>query len=70
VHFIVEAWRLITPAAINKCFVKCAFSNDYVSSNYECVVKLGEDEKDDWHSLQALKALFEQCTTFYSFPEV
>jgi hypothetical protein len=25
-HFISEAWRLITPTTIKNCFVKCGFS--------------------------------------------
>lgn len=70
VHFIAEAWRLITPAAINKCFVKCAFSNDYVSSNNDSAAKLNEDEEDNWHKLHPLRMLFEQYTTYYSSSEV
>jgi hypothetical protein len=27
-HFIAEAWRLITPYTIKNCFVKCGSSND------------------------------------------
>jgi hypothetical protein len=61
---------LITPAAINKFFVKCAFSNDYVSSNNDSTAKLSEDEEDDWHRLQPLRVLFEQYTTYCSSSEV
>jgi hypothetical protein len=50
VHFIAEAWRLITLTTIKNCFVKCEFSIDYVSSAYDSAVKLNEDEEDHWHS--------------------
>jgi hypothetical protein len=60
VHFIAEAWRLVT--LIKNCFVKCGFSN-YVSSNDDSAMKLGEDEKDDWQSLQPLGVQFEYYTT-------
>jgi hypothetical protein len=47
VHFIVEAWRLVTPTVIKNCFVKCGFSNDHVSRIDGSAVKLNEDEEDD-----------------------
>jgi hypothetical protein len=53
-HFIAEAWRLVTLTIIKNCFVKCGFSNDHVSGNYDSAVKLSEDEEDDGHSLQHL----------------
>jgi hypothetical protein len=34
-HFIAEAWRLITSTIIKNCFVKCGFSID-VSRNGDC----------------------------------
>jgi hypothetical protein len=47
VHFIAEAWRLVTPTIIDNCFVKCGFSIDHVSSNDDSAVKLTVDEEDD-----------------------
>jgi hypothetical protein len=29
-HFMAEAWRLITPTAIKNCLLKCGFSIDHV----------------------------------------
>jgi hypothetical protein len=46
-HLIVETWRLITPATIKNCFVKCGFLIDDVSSNDDSAVKLTEAEEDD-----------------------
>jgi hypothetical protein len=69
-HFIVEAWRLITPAAINNCFVTCGFSNDHVSSNDDSAVKLSEDEEYNWHSLHPLGAQCEDYTIYDSALEV
>jgi hypothetical protein len=60
-HFIAEAWKLITPTTIKNCFVKCGFSNDHVSSNDDNAVKLTEDE-DDPHSLHLLGVQFEDYT--------
>jgi hypothetical protein len=65
-HFISQAWRLITSATIKNFFVKCGFSNDHFSSN-DSVMKLNDDEKNDWHSLQVQ---FENCTTCGSALEV
>jgi hypothetical protein len=53
-HFIAEAWKLITPSTINNCFRKRGFSTDYVRSNDDSGVKLVEDEEDDWHSWSAV----------------
>jgi hypothetical protein len=53
-HFIAEVWRLITPGTIKNFFVKCGFSIDHGGCNDDSAVKLGEDEEDDWHSLQTL----------------
>jgi hypothetical protein len=39
-HFITEAWRLITLTALKNCFVKSAFLPDHVSSNDDSAVKL------------------------------
>jgi hypothetical protein len=47
VHFIAEAWRLMTPTTIKNCFVKCGFSIDHVSSNEGSAVKLTGGEEDD-----------------------
>jgi hypothetical protein len=69
-HFIAEAWRLITPTTIKNCFVKCGFSNDHVSNNYDSAVKLCEDEEDAWHSLQPLGVQSEDYPTCYSALEV
>jgi hypothetical protein len=55
VHLMTETWRLITLTAIKNCFVKCDFLSDHVSSNEDSAVKLTEDEKDDWDSLQHLR---------------
>jgi hypothetical protein len=38
VHFIAEAWRLITPTAFENYFVNCCFSVDHVSSNNDSAV--------------------------------
>jgi hypothetical protein len=62
-HFIAEDRTLIIPTAIKNSFVKCGFSNDHVSSNDNSVVKINEDEEDDWHSLQLLGVQAEDCTT-------
>jgi hypothetical protein len=70
VHFIAEAWRLVTPAAIKNFFVKCAFSNDHVSSNDGSAVKYSEAKEDDWHSLQPLGMQFDDYTTYDCAPEV
>jgi hypothetical protein len=53
VHFIAEAWRLITPTTVKNCFVNCCFSVDLASSNEDSAVKLTEDE-DNWHSYKLL----------------
>jgi hypothetical protein len=49
-HFIAEAWRLITPTTIKNFFVKCGFSNDHVSNN-DSALKHSEYQEDDWQSL-------------------
>jgi hypothetical protein len=46
-HFIAEAWRLITPTTIKNCFVKCGFQIAHISSDDDSAVKLTEDEEDD-----------------------
>jgi hypothetical protein len=51
VRLIADYWRLITPTTVKKCFVKCGFSIERVSTNDDSVVKLTEDEEDDWHSI-------------------
>jgi hypothetical protein len=43
VHFIAEAWRLITHNKIKNCFVKCDFSIDHISNTDDSAVKLNED---------------------------
>jgi hypothetical protein len=53
-HIIAESWRLITHTTIKNYFVRCAFLIDHVSSNDDSTMKLTEDEKDDWHTLQPL----------------
>jgi hypothetical protein len=58
-HFIAEAWRLITPNTIMNYFVKCGFTNYHISNNENNAVKVSEDEVDDWHSLQPLGLQFE-----------
>jgi hypothetical protein len=63
VQFITESWRLITLTTIKNCFVKCGFSVDHVSRNDDNVMKLSEDEEDDWHSLQPHGVQFEDYTT-------
>jgi hypothetical protein len=50
-HFIAEAWRLITPNTIKNLCVKCDFSNDRFSNNDDSAMKLSKDEEDDWYSL-------------------
>jgi hypothetical protein len=66
-HFIAEAWRLVTLTIIKNSFVKCGFSNDHISGNDDSAVKLKED---DWHSLQPLGVQFEDYTTCDSALEV
>jgi hypothetical protein len=39
-HLRAEPWRMITPATIKNCFVKCSFSIDHVSSNDDSTVRL------------------------------
>jgi hypothetical protein len=63
VNFIAEAWRLITFSTFKNCFVKCGFSIDHVTRNYDSAVKHNEDEEDDWQSLQPLGMKFEDYTT-------
>jgi hypothetical protein len=58
-HFIAEAWRLITPTTIKNCFMNCGFSVDHVSSNVDSAMKLNEDEEVGWHSLPPLGVQFE-----------
>jgi hypothetical protein len=69
-HFIVEAWRLITPTAIKNYFVNYSFSNDHVSSNNDSALKLSEEEEDDWYCLQLLGAQSEDYTAGNGAPEV
>jgi hypothetical protein len=52
VHFTAEAWTLITPTKIKNYFVKCSSLIHHVSSNDNIAVKLIDDEKNDWYSLQ------------------
>jgi hypothetical protein len=60
-HFIAEAWRLITPTAIENYCVSHCFAND-VNSNNDSALKLSEND-DDWHSSQPLEAQSEDYTT-------
>jgi hypothetical protein len=53
-HFIAEAWRLVTPTAIKNCFAKCDFPADHVNTNYDRAMKFTENKENDWHSLQPL----------------
>jgi hypothetical protein len=53
-HFMAEAWRLITPTANKDSSVNCGSLTDHVGSNEDIAVKLSEDEGDEWHSLQPL----------------
>jgi hypothetical protein len=53
-HLTAEPSRLITPPPTKNCFVKCGFSTDCVSSNYDSAMKLREHKEDDWHSLSAV----------------
>jgi hypothetical protein len=62
-HFIAEAWGLITATTIKNCSVRCGFSIDHVSSNDESALKLTEDEEDDWHNLQLLGVQSEDYPT-------
>jgi hypothetical protein len=43
--------------------VKCGILIDHVSSNDDSALKLTEDEKDDWHSLQPLGVQSEDYPT-------
>jgi hypothetical protein len=61
-HFTAEALKVITPTTIKNCSVKCGFSIDHISSNDGSAVKLSDDEKDDWCSLQPLGLQFEDYT--------
>jgi hypothetical protein len=69
-HFIAEAWSLITPTTVKNCFVKCGFLIDHVSSNDDSAVKFSEDEEFDWHSSQPLGVHFEDHTIYDSALEV
>jgi hypothetical protein len=53
-HLIAEPWGLITPTAINNCFVNRSFSIEHVISNHDTAVKLSEGVEEDWHSSQPL----------------
>jgi hypothetical protein len=43
-------------------FSKCDFLVDHVCSNDDNEMKLTEDDKNDWHSLQTLGTQFEDYT--------
>jgi hypothetical protein len=68
-HFIAEGCRLVIPTIIKNYFLKCGFSND-VNSNDDRVVKLSEDEDDNWRSLQHVGVQFENYATCDSVVEV
>jgi hypothetical protein len=48
-HFIAEAWILITLTAIKNCFAQCGGLVDHVYDNDSSEVKLTENEENDWH---------------------
>jgi hypothetical protein len=50
VHLIAKGYRFITAIIIKKCFVKCCFLTDDVSSSDGSAVKPTEDEEEGWHS--------------------
>jgi hypothetical protein len=47
-HFIAEAWWMITPTTIKNCFVNCCFSISHASSTDDSARKLSDDEEDNW----------------------
>jgi hypothetical protein len=67
--FHSRTWIMITPTTIKNFIVKCDFWIERVRSN-DSVVKLSEDEENDWHSLQPLGMQFEDYTTCDSGFEV
>ena len=58
-HFITEAWKLIT---LKNHFSKCAFPVDHIYSNDGNELKFTEDDKNDLHGFQTLGAQFEDYT--------
>jgi hypothetical protein len=58
-HFITEAWRQITPATIDRCFMKCGFSSHGKYTNVSNDV-LNEQEKDGWCSLKPSGTQFDE----------
>jgi hypothetical protein len=65
-HLIAEPSRLITCTIIKNCSVRCGFS----SSNDDSAVKLTEDGKGGWHSLQPLGVQSEDYPTYDGALEV
>jgi hypothetical protein len=62
-QFIAEVWQLPILTTIKNCFVKCGFLIDHVYSSNDRIMKLCENEEDDWHSLQPLGVQFEDYIT-------
>jgi hypothetical protein len=69
-HSVAEPWRLIIPTTIKNCFVEYVFLNYHISSSDDSAVKLREDEKNAWHSLQPFQVQSEDCTKCGSALEV
>jgi hypothetical protein len=42
VHFIAQAWGLLTPTTVKNCFVKCGFLIGHVTSNDSNAVSVTE----------------------------
>jgi hypothetical protein len=50
-HFIAQAWGLLTPTTNKNCFVKCGFLIGHVTSNDDSAVRVTEVEEDDQLSI-------------------
>jgi hypothetical protein len=51
VHFIAQAWGLLTLTAIKNLFVKCGFLIGHVTSNDGNAVRVTEVKEDDQLSI-------------------
>jgi hypothetical protein len=45
VHFIAEAWKLVTPTTTKKCSAKCGFPFEHICSNSDNALKRTELKK-------------------------
>jgi hypothetical protein len=65
-HLIAEPRRLITPTTIENCFVSVV--SQFIMS--AAMMKLTENEEDDWRSLQPLRVQSKDCRACDSAFEV